>query len=584
MTYQPNVTLFITVLLCIGICLGCIGQIPEQSYLNTLGDEPLLTLFDKNEGDSIIQEKIARTYLDRARRQKDTIKMARGYDRLARIFHPEKNIAFADSLIEISNNQNHKFYPAIGYFIKARNYKLLDDFNKFFENTKLGYDYAVLLDNLTLQNFSANNLVFYKSIWGDKNQALMLQKKSHKIFNTKKYQQKFLEEARGTKKFNGDSLISINNAISLQNLSHCYLNLKILDSARIYNNQLAKIALKNKTFYSNEFLAWSWVTTMEIDYYEEKYSKVILSGNNLLRNDTIIEKKFYTDVLLFYGLAKYAIGEKEEANRLLQKVDSIFISRGMKDISPYERLAYEKLLDYSRLNNNISKQLEYLGKIILVDSIQKERYSFFDSRMIKDYETPLLLAEREKLINHLKKENQTPDPKLYLTLSALTASLCLLFYYVRKRLVYKKRFEKLLAQRNTKNVVALYENSTSNELSTEVVEEILEKLDRFERHHNYLDSEITLQNLAKKFKTNSNYLSRVINLKLEKNFSQYLHELRITYAVEELFTNTSYRKYTIKAIAEECGYKNAESFSKAFYKMHGIYPSYYLRKLDKNVG
>ena len=41
------------------------------------------------------------------------------------------------------------------------------------------------------------------------------------------------------------------------------------------------------------------------------------------------------------------------------------------------------------------------------------------------------------------------------------------------------------------------------------------------------------------------------------------------------------RKYTIKAIAAECGYKNAESFSKAFYKINGIYPSYYIKKIEK---
>lgn len=584
MTYQPNVTLFITVLLCIGICLGCIGQIPEQSYLNTLGDEPLLILFDKNEGDSIIQEKIARTYLDRARRQQDTIKMARGYDRLARIFHPEKNIRFADSLIEISKNQNHKFYPANGYFIKAYSFKKLEKFNQYFKNIKLGNDYAVKTDNLTLQSFAATNLVFYKSIWGDKKEALKLQKESDRLVNSDRYRSKIKTESRSSRAFNVDSIVSIDKASSLQNLTHCFVNLKVLDSARFYNKLLLDSAIENPSYYTKEFLAWSWITTMEIDYYDNQLEKVIQTGDHLIYNDTIHERNYYKDAILFYGLAKYDNGQRAEAIKLLQKVDSIFVSKGMKDFFPYERLVYEKLLDYNRINENIGKQLEYLNKLTIVDSIQKERYSFFDSRMIKDYETPILLAEREMIIDQLTKENQAPDPKLYLALAALTTTLCLLIYYIRKRLVYKKRFEKLLAQRNTKNVVALYENNGSNELSTEVVEEILEKLDRFERHHNYLNSEITLQNLAKKFKTNSNYLSRVINLKLEKNFSQYLHELRITYAVEELFTNTSYRKYTIKAIAEECGYKNAESFSKAFYKMHGIYPSYYLRKLDKNVG
>ena len=89
--------------------------------------------------------------------------------------------------------------------------------------------------------------------------------------------------------------------------------------------------------------------------------------------------------------------------------------------------------------------------------------------------------------------------------------------------------------------------------------------------------------MAKQFGTNSTYLSKVINLKKDKNFSQYINDLRIDYAIEQFEINTKFRKYTIKAIAGECGFKNAESFSKAFYKKWGIYPSYYLKQLkDKN--
>jgi AraC-like DNA-binding protein len=73
----------------------------------------------------------------------------------------------------------------------------------------------------------------------------------------------------------------------------------------------------------------------------------------------------------------------------------------------------------------------------------------------------------------------------------------------------------------------------------------------------------------------------VVNIQKEKNFSQYLHELRINYVLDEILSNPHYRKFTIKAIAEECGYSNGDSFSKAFRRKTGIYPSYYIKKLDK---
>jgi AraC-like DNA-binding protein len=87
--------------------------------------------------------------------------------------------------------------------------------------------------------------------------------------------------------------------------------------------------------------------------------------------------------------------------------------------------------------------------------------------------------------------------------------------------------------------------------------------------------------VAKRFNTNSSYLSKVVNLKKDKNFSQYISELRIAYAVDKLKNNPRFRKYTIKAIAEEVGFGNAQSFSKAFYSRTGIQPSYFIRNLNK---
>jgi len=65
-----------------------------------------------------------------------------------------------------------------------------------------------------------------------------------------------------------------------------------------------------------------------------------------------------------------------------------------------------------------------------------------------------------------------------------------------------------------------------------------------------------------------------------KNFSSYLSDLRVDYAIDRIKNNSQFRLYSIKAIAEETGFKNTESFSKAFHKKTGIYPSYFI----KNIG
>ncbi len=80
----------LTFLLCILIATSLCAQDVSKENLAALQDEELLELFNQVFTDSIKAEKVARTYLNRARAQEDTIKMARGYDRLARIFHLKK--------------------------------------------------------------------------------------------------------------------------------------------------------------------------------------------------------------------------------------------------------------------------------------------------------------------------------------------------------------------------------------------------------------------------------------------------------------------------------------------------------------
>jgi AraC-like DNA-binding protein len=57
----------------------------------------------------------------------------------------------------------------------------------------------------------------------------------------------------------------------------------------------------------------------------------------------------------------------------------------------------------------------------------------------------------------------------------------------------------------------------------------------------------------------------------------------VEFALKEITENARFRKYTIKAIACDCGFNSAESFSKAFDKKHGVTPSYFIKKIEQLV-
>lgn len=107
---------------------------------------------------------------------------------------------------------------------------------------------------------------------------------------------------------------------------------------------------------------------------------------------------------------------------------------------------------------------------------------------------------------------------------------------------------------------------------------LLKKLDTFELEKGYLRPDIKLGELSKIFKTNSSYLSKTINLYKGKNFNQYLNDLRINYAISKLDQDKIFRKYTIKAMAEEVGFKNPDSFVDAFINKTGEQPNCFIKK------
>ncbi len=87
--------------------------------------------------------------------------------------------------------------------------------------------------------------------------------------------------------------------------------------------------------------------------------------------------------------------------------------------------------------------------------------------------------------------------------------------------------------------------------------------------------DFSLQMLAEMVESNTTYVSRIINTSYQKNFKTLLNERRIREACHKLATPEVYQNYTMQAIYETVGYKNATSFIRAFKKVYGMTPSEY---------
>ena len=181
----------------------------------------------------------------------------------------------------------------------------------------------------------------------------------------------------------------------------------------------------------------------------------------------------------------------------------------------------------------------------------------------------------------LRKESGYQPKKLFFSIVS-EMSILLINFHQRRQKKYQSILENL--NKKTENTPTSSGNSQSPTIlvSKEILEAVLLKLHAFEHQKGFLSTSINLNSLSQLLDTNSSYLSKIINHTKGKTFKNYLNDLRIEHAFEELKNNPQKKKFTIEAIAFDFGFKSAESFSKKFKSAYGMYPSQFLRSLDDN--
>jgi len=120
-------------------------------------------------------------------------------------------------------------------------------------------------------------------------------------------------------------------------------------------------------------------------------------------------------------------------------------------------------------------------------------------------------------------------------------------------------------------------------MSCEVKEEILKKLLLFEEGTKYTDKNFNLSALSVKLKTNTKYLSYIINKYKKKDFNTYINELRILYIIKKMETNPAYLNYKISYLADECGFSSHSKFTSVFRSVVGMSPSRFMDMLTKRA-
>jgi AraC-like DNA-binding protein len=514
----------------------------------------------------------ALAYYKKAKSSGNIFKIANGMFLLAYVANNDDlSLQYADSIITLTKNTNDSVFPAKGYILKSDFLLKIKKTNDALNTILVAEKYAKSNNNFNQSIIVKKNIALIKIIIGEYNEALLFIKECHDYYKSKN---------NLSKEYIYSTLI----------LAGVYNRLKKPDLSLLYNNECLKQLKSDSSFYIY------FILNQGISYNTKKE---YIKSNQFLDKVIIELKKKNENINLpisYYFKGENILnGEKNitKAKTYFVKADSILCIT--KEYSTDTRYNYLRLIEITKERKEDKEQLYYLNRLLEIDDYLKKKNNVIIENIDHNYDTPHLLAQKEAVISSMNKQKYASI--IIVSICIVALGILFLFYFIknkREKKQLEQRFNALMQQtENTSNTAVIPETpvftasdttkTKSNEVPKEIEKNIIEKLHVFEKNKGYLKPNIIQTEFAKELNTNSTYLSIIINKYKGKNFSQYLNELRVDYAVQQLKTNKKWRSYSVKAISKEVGFSNQESFAKAFFTKTGIQPSYFMRRLGENI-
>jgi len=375
-----------------------------------------------------------------------------------------------------------------------------------------------------------------------------------------------------------------NHVNILTTVSDIYLAREQYDSVLSFAEQGIVIS---KLLDYKEGLLDFYVKKGMIYYYKKKYDvslKHLFEAQDVLQHQGLTNR-FYPIVNSNYFLAScyYEQGDYEKAIEVLDQTIHMLKEEDM--MKPPVIQTHLLLANCYREQKDFEKALYWNNQYVtLTNDFQKEKDITVNTIFEKEAE------KLEVEIKSLKNEQEANTKiKTYGVLGLLLLILFILlitYRYYQGKKSNKVRFDDLMQKIS---VLEHQEKEPARQTITEIaidddkIVAVLKGLDKLESQEFFLRSDCNLRAMAKKVKTNATYLSKIINIHKEKNFNDYINDLRIEYVLRRLKDDRKFRSFSIKSIATEIGYKSDFSFSKHFRAKTGLNPSYYIKNIEDSA-
>lgn len=199
---------------------------------------------------------------------------------------------------------------------------------------------------------------------------------------------------------------------------------------------------------------------------------------------------------------------------------------------------YKKLIASYKALNNKEKYIEYSEKLIELEPDVKDNN-------LKGINTAVSEEQKNLLEKISDKDGHNQLLIISCGLLILTGGISI-FFINQKRKKEKLIYQNFISNLEKKEIKETFEPKEIIQSEIEEKEKatfsvpssaesmILDKLEKFEESAKFTNSKLTVASLAVMFKTNPTYLSETIKKHKEKNFNNYINELRINYICKQI--------------------------------------------------
>ncbi len=257
---------------------------------------------------------------------------------------------------------------------------------------------------------------------------------------------------------------------------------------------------------------------------------------------------------IYIGICLLMSGEPNEALSYFSSLEGISV----KDLTKLggETMCYAKLNEMEKCNVGL-KELETYLTTALVD----KAFTFLIL-------VNALLGNNEKVIDLVEQAYNKRMPLVLL----LNPSPIL------KPVKNHKRFKDIMLKAIPDNVNYKRKKTYKQSLlDANEIKKYSKKLSQIMIDNKlYLDPDLSLKDLASYLELPANYVSQLLNLGFQKNFSKYINTYRIKEFKERVLLEEN-KGLTIVAVAYDSGFNSKTVFNTFFKKIEGITPNTYLK-------